>query len=126
MLQNASFLATVAVHTAENGPSKVRQGDEQRSGQHRWYTTPVGLGEFTCCSLNHRLPNGTELPCDLVSVGAVLEKMFDLKKAHLLKTGQLEEWRFLMSRRSSIFAGLKAFDDDNNVVDHKYAKVGPA
>ena len=40
-----------------------------------WYKTPVGRGEFTCCRLCHKLPDGTPMQCDLPSVGAVLQKM---------------------------------------------------
>jgi len=77
-----------------------------------WYKTPVGTGEFTCCRLGHKLPSGdgfVDIACDKAKVSEVLSTMYDYKLS-ITEPGT-DEWRWLKSRRLTLFAGL----------DHAYA-----
>ena len=57
-----------------------------------------GLGDFTCCRLDHRL-NGRPVPCDKPKIRGVLELMLEEKLNNLARAG-LHEERRLVNRRT--------------------------
>lgn len=75
----------------------------------QWFITPVGQGDFTCCKLDHKVPtaDGTrDIGCDKPGCAVVLSRMYDHKMSVLETTKQLQEWRFVKSRRPALFTGL--------------------
>merc|ERR1712238_624956 len=72
-----------------------RLGDREQS---------VGLGKFTCCSLGHRRPNGTEMPCDRSRVVALLECMWLAKLAELAEKRSQVMYCALRQAETKMFA----------------------
>ena len=72
---------------------------------------PVGLGNFTCCARNHRIPNSDgveiEIPCDKDAIAPLLLQMLKKRKEYVLGQGDLERFRIWQSATPSLLRGLK-------------------
>lgn len=107
--------------STEGGPVIMVHSDKRAEMMipAEWYKTPVGKGGFACCDLGHKLETSPgqfiDIPCDKHKVASVLQTMFDSKSKNLQEGGKLLEWRWLKSRRATLFAGLP----------HPYAAVEP-
>ncbi len=60
------------------------------------YFLPPGLGEFTCCAVEHDIGYGA-LPCDKRAVRDVLTQLIEAKLEHLTSEKRWFEMRYFAS-----------------------------
>jgi len=70
--------------------------------------TPVGLGEFTCCQVNHNL-KGASVPCDLPKVAPVLQSVYRRRLHYYHKTADKWQYRWSLVSQHIVFKGLEKF-----------------
>jgi ankyrin repeat protein len=70
----------------------------------------VGEGQYTCCANNHNM-NGTQIPCDKLKVAKIMKLMIQGKIKALKEDGNMEDARWMLARRPSLFRGLPNMED---------------
>jgi len=84
-------------------------------------TEQVGCGDFTCCTLNHKI-DGHDIPCDKTKIAPVLWAVIQLRLQDILAkvaTGEtgIWEYRYVRAMEQHMFLGFDEFLSDPDYHD---------